>query len=105
MSRSEDRDLKRASVPERLLEAGGLVVDAARQVARETGVPLLASIPIDPAVASGGDQGRPVVEIAPNSPAGEAYRDLAEGVALQLAALRTERGNYLESFSLEWSAS
>lgn len=75
------------------------------RIARETGVPLLASIPIDPAVASGGDQGRPIVEVAPDSPAGEAFRDLAEGVAIQLAALRTERGNYLESFSLEWSAS
>jgi ATP-binding protein involved in chromosome partitioning len=41
-------------------------------LANELGVPLLGSIPIDPFVASGGDEGSPVVLAHPESPAGEA---------------------------------
>jgi ATP-binding protein involved in chromosome partitioning len=44
-------------------------------LAREAGVPLLGSIPLEPAVAEGGDVGRPVV--LGDGPAAEAFRALA----------------------------
>jgi ATP-binding protein involved in chromosome partitioning len=44
-------------------------------LAAEAGVELLGRIPIEPAVADGGDRGRPVATI--DSPAGQAFRDLA----------------------------
>src|SRR4051795_1324114 len=46
-------------------------------LADEIGVPLVSRIPIEPAVSSGGDIGRPVALDAPESPAGRAFADLA----------------------------
>jgi ATP-binding protein involved in chromosome partitioning len=48
-----------------------------QELADELGVPLIASIPLDPAVVPGGDSGRPVVAAAEHSPAGEALREAA----------------------------
>lgn len=42
---------------------------------------LLASIPLDPAVRKGGDEGSPVVVSAPDSPTTKAFLELAERVA------------------------
>jgi len=44
-------------------------------LARDAGVPLLARIPIEPAVAAAGDAGEPVA--LGDGPAAEAFRDLA----------------------------
>jgi ATP-binding protein involved in chromosome partitioning len=46
-------------------------------LAAEIGVPLVARIPIEPAVSLGGDVGRPVAIEAPGSPAGVAFAELA----------------------------
>jgi ATP-binding protein involved in chromosome partitioning len=46
-------------------------------LAEEIGVPLVARIPIEPAVSSGGDSGRPVALDAPDSVAGRAFAALA----------------------------
>jgi ATP-binding protein involved in chromosome partitioning len=46
-------------------------------LAEQIGVPLVARIPIEPAVSSGGDVGRPIVLDAPDSPAGRAFTELA----------------------------
>ena len=48
-----------------------------QELAEELGVPLIASIPLDPAVVPGGDTGRPVVSSNIRSPAGEALRQAA----------------------------
>ncbi len=48
------------------------------RLARQAGLPLLARIPIEPAVASGGDTGAPAV-LGPG-PASEAFRRLAERI-------------------------
>jgi ATP-binding protein involved in chromosome partitioning len=48
------------------------------QLARDAGVPLLASIPIEPAVSAGGDAGSPVV--LGEGPAADAFRALAERI-------------------------
>lgn len=49
------------------------------RVAEEYGLPLLAEIPIDPAIRTGGDEGRPAVEHE-GSPAREAFLALADRV-------------------------
>jgi ATP-binding protein involved in chromosome partitioning len=46
-------------------------------LADETGVPLVARIPIEPAVSHGGDTGRPVAIDAPGIAAGIAFAELA----------------------------
>jgi ATP-binding protein involved in chromosome partitioning len=46
-------------------------------LADQLGVPLLASVPIDPWVASGGDTGRPIVMEHPESPAATAITEAA----------------------------
>jgi ATP-binding protein involved in chromosome partitioning len=47
-------------------------------LAREAGVPLLGSVPLEPAVALGGDQGRPVA--LGDGPAAEAFRAIADRI-------------------------
>ncbi|MCP4250042.1 MAG: Mrp/NBP35 family ATP-binding protein [bacterium] len=51
-----------------------------QELADELGVPLVASIPLDPFVVEGGDGGSPVVRIHPASPAGLAVTDAAKRV-------------------------
>jgi ATP-binding protein involved in chromosome partitioning len=50
------------------------------QLAEELGVPLLARIPMDPALREGGDDGRPIATTAPDSDVGRAFADLAEAI-------------------------
>ena len=57
---------------EHIFGAGG-----GRRTADELGVPLLGSIPLDPAIVTGGDSGNPVVAERPDSPAGRAFTELA----------------------------
>jgi ATP-binding protein involved in chromosome partitioning len=59
-------------------------------LAAELGVPLLGSIPIDPFVASGGDEGSPVVLAHPESPAGSALIASAERVTEILPPLAVD---------------
>ncbi len=46
-------------------------------LADELGVPLLAQIPLVPAIREGSDDGRPVAAVAPETEAGKAFHDLA----------------------------
>ncbi len=52
-------------------------------LAREAGVELLARIPIEAAVAEGGDNGRPIA--LGHGPAAEAFRQLAERITAEVA--------------------
>jgi ATP-binding protein involved in chromosome partitioning len=52
-----------------------------QRTAEELGVPLLGSVPLDPAVVAGGDTGKPVVKERPDSPTAEAFVELAKAVA------------------------
>jgi len=54
-------------------------------LADNIGVPLLGSIPLDPAVAAGGDAGMPVALEHPDSAAGVVYADLAERIVTDVA--------------------
>lgn len=50
------------------------------QLAEELGVPLLARIPLDPALREGGDEGSPIAKAAPDSEVGRAFADLAQAI-------------------------
>lgn len=56
-------------------------------LARETNVPFLGRVPIYEPIRVGGDTGTPIVVGEPASPAAEAFRQVAEKLAAQLAVL------------------
>jgi ATP-binding protein involved in chromosome partitioning len=58
-----------------------------QRVADEYGVPLLARIPLDPAVRAGGDEGTPITVRQRESPQAGAFRALAGAVARRLVEL------------------
>lgn len=58
-----------------LFGAGG-----GRILSDEINVPLLGSIPLDAAVVTGGDEGRPVVRAEPDSPAAVAFQSLGKAL-------------------------
>jgi ATP-binding protein involved in chromosome partitioning len=72
------------------------------RVAAEFGVPLLGRIPIDPAVVSGGDTGRPILIDRPDSPVSIATREFAGNVAARLSSLGAAGDAVDGSFRLEW---
>jgi ATP-binding protein involved in chromosome partitioning len=51
------------------------------RTADELGLPLLGSVPLDPAIVIGGDAGTPVVLERPDSPSARAFTEIAEKVA------------------------
>jgi ATP-binding protein involved in chromosome partitioning len=60
------------------------------RTARELGVPFLGSIPLDPAIAEGGDAGNPIVVAQPDGPHAAAFERLAEAVGQALDRLPRE---------------
>ena len=50
------------------------------KMAQEAGVPFLGTIPIDPAVREGGDQGIPMVISHPDTPAAEAFNGITNAI-------------------------
>jgi ATP-binding protein involved in chromosome partitioning len=56
------------------------------RTATQLHVPFLGAIPLDPAVALGGDEGRPIVAANPKSAVTQAYLSIAENVIRQLGA-------------------
>ncbi|GAA3780232.1 Mrp/NBP35 family ATP-binding protein [Micrococcus endophyticus] len=67
--------------------------EVADRLARVLGsaVPLLGSVPLDPALRRGGDSGDPVVLSAPDSPAGRALAGVAERLAVRPRGLAGRR--------------
>ncbi len=63
------------------------------KLAKETGVPFLGAIPMDPAVRVGGDNGKPVVVSNPDSPVAQALRAIAEQVAAQASIAAYQQNN------------
>jgi ATP-binding protein involved in chromosome partitioning len=57
------------------------------RLARERSVPFLGSIPLDPQVRIGGDNGKPIVILAPDSPAAQALTRCAQEVAARISVL------------------
>ena len=56
----------------------------ARELADELGVPLLGQIPLVPALREGGDTGKPIAAVEPDSETGRAFHELAERIAVEL---------------------
>ena len=57
------------------------------RLAQQLGVPLLGSIPLDPAVAAGGDAGEPAAIATPHTPAAQAFAALAERIVTEAIPL------------------
>ncbi len=57
------------------------------ELARQAGVPLIGSIPLDPLVREGGDNGVPIVISHPESPAAKALKGIAESLAAKVSVL------------------
>jgi ATP-binding protein involved in chromosome partitioning len=57
-------------------------------LAAELGVPLLAQVPLEPAVARAGDAGLPIVAADPGSPAAKALAEAAEGLVTAVRGSR-----------------
>ena len=51
---------------------------AGRRIAEQMGIRLLGSIPLDPRVSETSDQGKPIVEAYPDSPASKTFQEIAE---------------------------
>lgn len=56
-----------------------------QQLASSAGVPFFGSIPLEPEVRAGGDEGTPIVVDNPQSPAAQAFIHLAEKIAASLS--------------------
>jgi ATP-binding protein involved in chromosome partitioning len=59
----------------------------ARKMADQYGVPFLGEIPLDLAIRVGGDSGKPVTAINPNSAYAQAFNKIAQAVAAQVSVL------------------
>jgi len=62
------------------------------ELAKATGTPFLGQIPIDPNVRIGGDSGKPIVDVYPDSPVAKSLTEIAQKIAAQVsvAALSTK---------------
>ena len=58
-----------------------------RRLAQEAGVPLLGTVPIDPDIVQGGDEGRTLSEAGTASPAARCFATIAAGLAPRTAGL------------------
>ena len=60
-------------------------------LAERLGAPLLGQVPFVPALREGGDDGRPITAVAPDSEAAQVFRAMAERIAVELAPKRKYR--------------
>ncbi len=72
------------------------------KIARETGVPLLGQIPIDPLVAESGDSGKPIVDSRPEAEVSKAYERIARDIAASLSILQAKASGNFKPLTLEW---
>jgi ATP-binding protein involved in chromosome partitioning len=55
-----------------------------RELADELGVPLLGQLPLVPALREGGDDGRPITAVDPDSESARAFHEIARSIAVDL---------------------
>jgi ATP-binding protein involved in chromosome partitioning len=65
------------------------------RLAKEAGVPFIGAIPMDPAVRTGGDEGRPVVISHPDSPVALALQHVAEDLAARVSVAAFQQSNFI----------
>jgi ATP-binding protein involved in chromosome partitioning len=61
-----------------------------KRISDDLGIPFLGPVPIDPEVVTAGDEGVPIVARNPESPAAQAYQDIAARVASAVARANFE---------------
>jgi len=64
-------------------------------LAQQSGVPFIGAIPIDPMVRQGGDDGKPVVVMYPDSVVAKALRSVAENVAAKISVAAVQGANFI----------
>ena len=75
-----------AGVRHELFGSGG-----GEKIAEFADAPLFGQVPIDALVREWGDQGTPIVQAAPGSPAGQAFSAVADALADRVAKTHFER--------------
>jgi ATP-binding protein involved in chromosome partitioning len=60
-----------------------------KKMGEDLGIPFLGEVPIDTRVRTGGDEGRPIVDAAPDAPAAQALVELSSRVAAQVSIQNT----------------
>lgn len=65
------------------------------RLARQSGVPFIGAIPLDPAVREGGDNGVPVVVSAPASPVAMALTAIAKDLAAKISVAAVQQGDFV----------
>lgn len=65
------------------------------KLAAERGVPFLGRIPLEAEVRKGGDFGRPVVITMPDSPAGQAFRAMAQAIAARASVVMMQTADVI----------
>jgi len=65
------------------------------RLAAESGVPFIGAIPMDAAVRTGGDTGKPVVVSAPDTPVARALRVVAEDIAAKISVAAVKQANFV----------
>ncbi|RMG76484.1 MAG: chromosome partitioning protein, partial [Chloroflexi bacterium] len=65
------------------------------KLAMERDLPFLGRIPLDPSVREGGDYGRPVVAVSPDSEAGKAFTELSQQVAARASVLMLQNSDVI----------
>jgi ATP-binding protein involved in chromosome partitioning len=68
------------------------------RTARKYDVPFLGEVPLAVGIREGGDNGKPIVLEAPNSPAGKAFAQIAANVAVRVSVANLSAQN---SFIIE----
>ncbi len=63
------------------------------KLAKETNVPFLGAVPMDPSVRVGGDSGKPVVVSQPDSPVAQALKAVAEQIAARASIAAYQQNN------------
>jgi ATP-binding protein involved in chromosome partitioning len=65
------------------------------RLAKQRGVPFLGRIPLDAEVRKGGDYGRPVSVVAPESEVGQAFSTLAQTVAARISVVMLQNADVI----------
>ena len=65
------------------------------RLARETGVPFIGAVPMDPAVREGGDNGVPVVVSHPESPVAQALKNVAKDLAAKVSVAAVQQNDFI----------
>lgn len=64
-----------------------------KNLSEERNVPFLGSVPLEAGVREGGDYGRPVTAVTPDSPAGEAFIAVAQNVATSVSRIMIDKSD------------